>query len=104
MIMGKKYFNDNVFYTVFKKHYCPECGTRLTRIETSKIVNSKSPEAKNFDFSLGDSLMVGDVEFIWKEFYCPICKKRISVSEMKRIEKMAKEKKKTKGGKSSEKN
>lgn len=99
MIMGRKYFDDDVIYTVFKKHFCPECGTRLDCVETSKIVNSKSPEAKNFDFSLGDSFMVGDVEFIWKEFYCPICKKRISVSEMKRIEKMAKEKKKTEDGK-----
>lgn len=25
--------------------------------------------------ALGDSFMVGDVEFIWKEFYCPVCKK-----------------------------
>ncbi len=31
--------------------------------------------------------MVGDVEFIWKEFYCPTCKKRISIDEMRRIEK-----------------
>ena len=31
--------------------------------------------------------MVGDVEVIWKEFYCPTCKKRISIDEMRRIEK-----------------
>lgn len=87
MIVGKKYSNNAIFYTVFKKHYCPVCGTKLTRIKTSKIVNSKSPEAKNYDFTLGDSFMVGDVEFIWKEFYCPTCKKRISIDEMRRIEK-----------------
>ena len=72
---------------MLKKHYCPACRTKLTLIKTSKIVNSKSPEAKNYDFTLGDSFMVGDVEFIWKEFYCPTCKKRISIDEMRRIEK-----------------
>ena len=41
----------------------------------------------NYDFTLGDSFMVGDVEFIWKEFYCPTCKKRIPTDEMRRIEK-----------------
>lgn len=87
MLVGKKYFNHAVFYTVFKRHNCPICGTKLTRIKTSKIVNSKSDEAKNYDFSLGDSFMVGDVEFIWKEFYCPVCKKRIPIDEMRRIEK-----------------
>ncbi len=87
MIVGKKYVNSAIFYTMFKKHCCPACGTKLTRIKTSKIVNSKSPEAKNYDFTLGDSFMVGDVEFIWKEFYCPICKKRIPIDEMRRIEK-----------------
>ena len=88
---GRKYFNNAIIYTIFKKHYCPTCGTRLTRIRTSKIVNSRSPEAKNYDFSLGDSFMIGDVEFIWKEFYCPICKRRISIEEMRRIEKKQKE-------------
>ena len=86
-MVGKRYFNDDIFYTILKKHYCPACGTKLTRIKTSKIVNSKSPEAKNYDFTLGDSFMVGDVEFIWKEFYCPTCKKRISIDEMRQIEK-----------------
>ena len=60
---------------------------QLARVKTSIIVNSRSPEAKNYDFTLGDSFMVGDVEFIWKEFYCPTCKKRISIDEMRRIEK-----------------
>ena len=91
MIVGKKYVNNAIFYTVFKKHYCPACGTKLTRVKTSKIVNSKSPEAKNYDFTLGDSFMVGDVEFIWKEFYCKKKKKRIPIDEMRRIEKEQRE-------------
>ena len=91
MVVGKKYVNNAIFYTIFKKNYCPACGTKLTRVKTSKIVNSKSPEAKNYDFSLGDSFMVGNVEFIWKEFYCPTCKKRIPIDEMRRIEKEQRE-------------
>lgn len=87
MKSGKKYYNNDVLYTKFKKHYCFECGAVLTCVKTSKVVNSKSDEAKNYDFSLGDGFMSGDVEFIGKEFYCPICEKRISIDEMKRIEK-----------------
>ncbi len=83
---GRKYLNNDIFYTVFKKHFCTECKTKLSCIKVSKIVNSNSPEAKNYDFTMGDSFMVGDVEFIWKEFYCPQCNKQFSISEIKHIE------------------
>ena len=86
-MVGKKYVNTAAFYTRFKKHYCPVCGTKLTCVKASRIVNSKSPEAKNYDFALGDAFLVGDVKFIWKEFYCPACKKRIPIEEMRQIEK-----------------
>ncbi|MBE6797195.1 MAG: hypothetical protein E7531_02510 [Ruminococcaceae bacterium] len=88
-MMGRKYFCNDVIYTIFKKHYCPVCETQLSRIKVSKIVNSKSPEAKNYDFSGGDGFMVGDVEFVWDEFYCETCDKTISIDEMKRIERTA---------------
>lgn len=90
-MVGKKYFNNDVIYTVFRKHYCPVCKAKLSRIKTSKIVNSKSTEAKNYDFSLGEGFMFGDIEFIWKEFYCHNCEKRISVNEMKQIEREQKQ-------------
>lgn len=77
----------NPFYVNFKKHYCPNCGVALEKIKISKIVNSKSEEARNFEFEFGESYMIGNVKFIWDEFQCPICKKRISIDEMKRIEK-----------------
>lgn len=64
-VTGKKYFNNDVFFTLFKKHDCPQCGKRLQRVRVSQIVNSNSPEAEKFNFSLGDSFMVGNVEFIW---------------------------------------
>ena len=82
MIYGKKYINNAIFYTMFKKHYCPKCGKRMHCVKVSKIVNSKAPEAKSFDFSLGDSFMMGNVEFIWKEFRCSDCKFNISIDKM----------------------
>ena len=75
------------FYVNWKKHYCPECHERLKKIKVSKIVNSRSPEAKDFDFSTFDSYMIGNVKFIWTEFQCPACGKQISIDEMKKIEK-----------------
>lgn len=85
-IAGKKYFNNFIFYTLFKKHFCPRCGTRVVRIKTSKVVNSKSAEAKKFNFDSGDTFLAGDIEFIWDEFQCPTCKQKFSVEEMMRIE------------------
>ena len=58
-----KYIYDaNPFYVHWKKHFCPKCGKKLELRYVSKIVNSNSPEAKDYDFS------VGDVEF--RTRYC----------------------------------
>ncbi len=83
MLAGIKYFNNSVIYTRFKKHYCPICKTKLKVIKKSEIVNSESPEAKRFDFQIGDTWVSGDVKFIWNEFYCPVCKKQIPIDELK---------------------
>ena len=77
----------NPFYVNCKKHYCIDCGEQMTKIKVSKIVNSNSPEAKNFDFHTVDNYMIGDVKFIWIEFQCPKCKRQFTIEEMKRIEK-----------------
>ena len=29
---------------------------------------------------------VGNIKFIWKEFYCPVCDRQFSVEKLKRIE------------------
>ena len=87
MIVGRKYLNDDVFFTVFKKHFCPTCKVRLERIKVSKIVNSQSPEAKNDDFTSAEGFYVGDVKFIWKEFMCPSCGEHFTVNQVKCIEK-----------------
>ena len=59
----KYIYEANPFYVHWKKHFCPKCGNKVELRYVSKIVNSKSPEAKDYDFSVGDTFFVGDVEF-----------------------------------------
>ena len=77
----------NPFYVYLKKHYCPVCGRLLNKTRVSKIVNSNSPEAANFDFHTLDNYMLGNVKFIWTEFQCATCERNYTIGEMKRIEK-----------------
>jgi len=85
MLHGYKRIKNDIWY--FRKdHYCPDCGTKLQKVAVSKVVNSSSPEAKDFDFSNVDTYMVGNVKFTWDEFECPSCQKHLTVSEMKKIE------------------
>lgn len=71
------------------KHYCPVCNEVLKKIKVSKVVNSESEEANNFDFSSvgGDGYMVGNVEFTWMEFCCSKCEKNYSMNDIYRAEK-----------------
>ena len=72
----------------WKKHFCPKCGGKLELLYISEIVNSYSSEAKDYDFSVGDSyFFVGDVEFRTRYFHCPKCLLDISFQAMKRFEK-----------------
>ena len=76
----KREYND-IFY--FKKyHFRPDCKTKLEKVPVSKEVNSRSSEAKDFDFSMGDTYAVGDIKFTWDEFECPNCK--IAVALLKK--------------------
>ena len=86
-IHGVKRFNNDIFFTRFKKHYCPECGKLLNTIKMSKVVNSASPEAVNFDFSNGDVFLVGNIKFIWVDFECKNCDKVYSVNMIREFEK-----------------
>ena len=84
MVNGIKYvFNDNPFYVHFKKHFCPQCNTRLKPSYTSIIINAKSPEAKHYDFSLGDVYLVGNVDFRTRCFYCPTCQTKTPVWQIR---------------------
>lgn len=92
----KRTFN-NPFYVHFKKHYCINCGELLRAIKVSKIVNSNSTEAKKYDFSMGDTYMIGNVKFIWTEFQCHKCLRLFTIDEMKRIEKVGQMPNKSRG-------
>lgn len=82
-----KYIYDaNPVWVHCKKHFCPECGSRLKLRKFRKTVNSRSPEAKDYDFSVGKKFLVGDVEFRTMSFYCPECEQDILFKEMKKYE------------------
>ncbi len=87
---------ESLIFVYLKKHKCPKCTTTMKVEKESVVVNSNSPEAKNYDFNNFDSYFSGDVKFIHDVFICPECGNKVSVKEMKRIEK---EKKKNKRGK-----
>lgn len=78
----------NPFYVNLKKHYCPVCGKLLIKTKVSKIVNSNSQEARDFDFHTLDNYMIGDVKFVWTEFECVDCNRNYPIEEMKRMEKV----------------
>lgn len=83
-----KYICDaSPIYVYFKKHFCPKCGNKLELKYVSKVVNSKSPEAKYYDFSIGDTFLVGEVEFRTRYFHCVKCQLDFSFKEMKNHEK-----------------
>lgn len=86
MPQGYKRIKNDISY--FKKeHFCPDCNTKLEKVPASKVVNSFSPEAKDFDFKMaGHVYAIGDIEFTWDEFECPACKRHLTVKEMKEIE------------------
>jgi len=59
-----------------KNHYCPKCDELLEVVRKEQVVNSKSEEAKNFDFSdNGDmsGVLHGNIRFKWDAFYCSKC-------------------------------
>ena len=86
MPYGKKVVYQDVMY-LRKNHFCPTCEGKVDIVDVSRIVDSNSAEAENFDFSLSrKTQMVGEIEFHWKEFECKECAKRYTIDEMKKIE------------------
>jgi uncharacterized protein YlaI len=86
-INGHKRIYDDVIWVNLRNHFCPDCDEIVNVTTESKVVNSKSPEAKNYDFSHGaDTNLVGNINVTWTVFECPVCKRRFSVKEMKQIE------------------
>jgi hypothetical protein len=88
--MNKSILYDSPIFVFKKLHKCPNCTHSITPRKIKKIVNSKSPEAKEFDFSAGDSYLVGDVEFTYYVFYCEYCNKEYKIKEIINYERMIK--------------
>ncbi|MBE6779614.1 MAG: hypothetical protein E7545_01410 [Ruminococcaceae bacterium] len=86
MLRGRQYFNNDIKYVSLTKHKCPHCANALKTVKVSRVVNSNSHEAKDFDFGLWDITVKGDVKFTWKEFECPECRAHFTVDELKKIE------------------
>ncbi len=80
---GYSFRCEHLFYTLFKKHCCPNCGNKLLRKKVSEIVNSKSPEAEKYDFEVADITVKGDMKFTHIEFYCGQCNKYYTIKEAK---------------------
>ena len=95
----KREYNDILYFK--KDHFCPDCKTKLEKVPVSKVVNSRSPESKDFDFSMAGShsFLIGDVQFTWDELECPNCHRHLTVNEMKEIEGIPLPKKPDKWGK-----
>lgn len=93
---NKKWILEAPFYVHCKTHHCPSCQSEVTVRRIKKTVNSKSSEAKNYDFSFaGDGgCLFGDVEFSFEVFYCLVCQKEITIKEMRTYEKKEKKRKK----------
>ena len=89
-IHGVKRIWSSPIFLHFKKHYCPACNSKLKPTKVAKVVNSKSEEAKKFDFSAGDVFMCGNIKFIWKELKCNSCCCTYSINDVKVFEKKAK--------------
>jgi hypothetical protein len=97
MLSYSYYANCGPFY-LMRKHYCSKCNSLLEKKKISKIVNSRSPEAKNYNFSTGgNSFLVGDVKFITFNFFCMNCNVQYTIEEQIDIEKrLRKERRKEK--------
>lgn len=72
-----------------KDHFCPNCRKQLNKVSVSKVVNSHSPEAKDYPFHMCRTNIVGDVLFTWEEFECPSCNTHFTVDEIKASEGIA---------------
>ena len=90
-ILNKKWIMDDPSYLYNIKHYCNICSGELVVKRVERIINSKSPEAKNYDFSFSGTdggFLFGDIEFSFEVFYCPNCGIEIPVREIRRQEYM----------------
>ena len=81
----KREYNDVLYFR--KDHFCPDCGTKLEKVAVTRVINSRSPEAEDYDLSMaGGGFMLGDIQLTRDELECPNCQRHLTVNEMKQIE------------------
>jgi len=85
-MINRKITVRSPIYMFVKKHNCPYCTAVLTTKKVSRVLNSKSPGAENFNFSMGETRFIGDVEFSWYVFYCAFCGAEISIEKLRAYE------------------
>ena len=91
--MQNKYLQiEHIWFTVFKGHHCPTCNTTLKKKLHSTIVSTSSPEARKYDFWIGDGYMFGEVQCYEVVFRCDPCNAIYTVSELLLLEKKKKSK------------
>ncbi len=73
----------NLLYIYFKKHTCPHCNNQLKPVKVAEVVDASSERAKDFDFSLADTILSGKVKFIWTELKCDDCGRQFTVDYIK---------------------
>lgn len=82
---GKMLLCNDIVGTFLKKQKCVYCKSKLKRKKASKVINSKSEEAKNYSLHIHHNTMTGDINISWYEFECPICKKRFTLEELEAL-------------------
>lgn len=86
-IHSKSYRVPYPFFAYFKKHYCTKCSSQLSVRFKSRIVNSESPEAIHYDFTVADGYVRGNVDFRTTILQCYNCGAEYKIDEMRKIEK-----------------
>ena len=82
---GKMLVCNDIVGTFLRRHKCAYCKVKLKRKKVLKIINSKSEEAKNYNFHMHRNTMTGDVNISWYEFECPICKRSFTLEELEAV-------------------
>ncbi len=70
------------YYTFIKKHYYPNSLHRLKHKFDGLIVDSKSEEAKYYDFDHFDGYLSGNIYFMHSTYVCEECGKTYRISEL----------------------
>ena len=86
VITRTQHIRHSVWYTLFKKHYCPSCSAKLHLIKKTKLIASNAPGANNYSGILSEVSPEENIRFIWNEFQCPNCKADFTIENMKKIE------------------